>query len=113
MRLKWMLAVGVLVLFVGCDGDDGSLNQNQRINEWTYVNMDYWYFWTGDMPDKSGTNQYPADFYESLLVPEDNFSFYYEDYVELINLLNGVSLESGFEYKLYLEGESGVIMQIQ
>jgi carboxyl-terminal processing protease len=90
------------------------LTGDARINSWIYANMDLYYYWTDGMPKKSGLNRYPADFFESLLSVHDRFSFIYPDYQELLDLLNGISVESGFEFKLYLESESGpnVIMQL-
>lgn len=94
--------------------DKETKTSNDEINDWIYANMDFWYFWTDDMRDKPATNVNPGEFFESLLVAQDRFSFYYEDYEELLNLLRGVSLESGFEYQLYREsaGSSNVIMQL-
>lgn len=102
-----------LITWTGCHKDDEK-TEFEKINDWIYDEMDTWYLWTDDLPKKSGTNVSPRDFYESLLSPEDRFSFIYDDYEELVNLLNGVTLESGFEFKLYLESEEGtnVIMQL-
>ena len=102
-----------IIALVSCKKND-PLTENDQINNWIYANMDFWYLWTDQLPKKSGTNQDPEDFYESLLSPEDRFSFIYDDFQELISLLNGISLESGFEFKLYLEeeGSSNVILQI-
>lgn len=98
--------------FLSCNSDE--LSGNARINDWIYVNMDYYYYWTDDMPRKTGLNQYPADFYESILSEQDRFSFIYDDYEVLLGLLGGISLESGFEFKLYSEegSSTNVIMQL-
>jgi C-terminal processing protease CtpA/Prc len=82
--------------------------------------MDFWYYWENDLPKKTGLNQYPADYYESLLSPNDRFSFIYDDYEALLGLLNGETLESGFEFKLYFEStlfpeaesSTNVVMQL-
>ena len=103
----------LISLFISCKSDDPQ-SSNERINDWIYANMDYWYYWTDQMSAKSNTSQSPADFYESLLYSEDRFSFIYENYAELKDLLNGVSLESGFEFKLYYADNvsSNLIMQL-
>ena len=110
---KLPLLLVVVSLTISCNSNDPQ-SKNQRINDWIYANMNYWYYWTDQLPSKKNTNQFPADFYESLLFSADRFSFIYEDYEELIALLNGVSLESGFEFKLYYADDIGpnLIMQL-
>ena len=115
--MKKLAPLFVLIsLFISCKSEDSinPPNTNEPINNWIYANMDYWYYWTDELPAKNNTDQFPADFYESLLYSADRFSFIYEDYEELIALLNGVSLESGFEFKLYYADNVGsnLIMQL-
>jgi C-terminal processing protease CtpA/Prc len=108
--LPLILCLGLLL---ACKSND-PISGNDQINQWIYANMDYWYYWTDQLPGKGNTNQYPEDYYESLLYSGDRFSFIYENYEELVALLNGVSLESGFEFKLYYANDSGpnLIMQL-
>ncbi len=105
--------LGALLLFSSCKKDDEK-TEFDRINDWIYANMEFYYFWTEELPSKKETSIDPNDFFKSLLSDKDRFSFIYDDYQELVNLLNGVSLESGFEYQLYLEGDNStnVIMQL-
>jgi carboxyl-terminal processing protease len=107
-----LILFATLSILLACNKDP--LSENERINEWIYANMDLYYYWTADMPKKSGLNRIPEDFFESLLSSQDRFSFMYPDYQELLDLLNGVTLESGFEFNLYLESQTGsnVIMQL-
>ncbi|MEQ9305456.1 MAG: S41 family peptidase, partial [Marinoscillum sp.] len=110
--------MGLLLIasLIACKKDEDILPQTalDKINNWIYGQMDIYYFWTDELPDKPETNIEPASFYDQLLYSEDRFSFIYDDYEELINLLNGVSLESGFEFKLYLEDSESenIIMQL-
>lgn len=112
MKKLVLLFVGISML-MACNSND-PVTENEQINDWIYANMNYWYLWTDALPSKKNTKQFPADFYESLLNSQDRFSFIYEDYEELLALLNGVSLESGFEFKLYYanEGSPNLIMQL-
>lgn len=111
MRKLFILSIVSLGVFISCSKDEGqSLNAN--INEWIYANMDYWYLWTADMPDKPFTDQDPADFYDELLVSNDRFSVIVDDYEGLINGLNGAGVDSGFEFKLYLESNNNIRMQV-
>ena len=112
-KFSLILTVAAVSILVGCrDRDDRT--ELDKINDWIYDRMDLYYFWTNELPNKPGTNIDPNTFFESLLSDKDRFSFIYDDYQELVNLLNGVSLESGFEFKLYLEDDnnSNVIMQL-
>jgi C-terminal processing protease CtpA/Prc len=114
MNLKNALfysAISLGVIFVSCSDDDNN-NTNQNINQWIYANMEFWYYWTDELPSVPSTRLEPDDFYEALLFSGDRFSFIYDDYQELVDLLNGVSLESGFEFKLYASDGDEVIMQI-
>lgn len=107
-----LLMALTVVIISGCKEEEepqfkiGPVNQSSDINNWIFEQMDLWYYWTDELGSKPTTNLTPADFYESLLVDQDRFSFIYEDYQELIDLLNGVQLESGYEFKLYYEPES-------
>lgn len=109
-----------LAFFSSCKDDDvtsdgsDTTSTYKSINKWIYANMEYWYYWTDELPDMPSTSQNPEDFFDALLSSSDRFSFIYENYTELINLLNGVTLESGFEYKLYRMSASSdsVIMQL-
>lgn len=114
LKSIFILSVSSLTLLFSCGGKEDPGTELDQINNWIYANMDFYYFWTDEIPSKPETNVDPEDFFESLLSSKDRFSFIYDDYEELINLLNGVSLESGFEFKLYLEeaGSSNVIMQL-
>lgn len=102
-----------LVLITGCN-DDEPTSQNASINKWIYGEMSFWYFWTDNMRNDPDYRLSPDLFYKSLLDTADHFSFYSKDYETLINALSGVSLESGFEFKLYIEEESSsnMIMQL-
>jgi carboxyl-terminal processing protease len=49
----------------------------------------------------------PEEFFKSLLSDKDRFSWIEENYEQLLNELQGVTKEPGFEYVLYRESESG------
>ncbi|GAA0881043.1 hypothetical protein GCM10009119_40130 [Algoriphagus jejuensis] len=64
--------------------------------------MDEVYLWLDDLGTPISKNAEPEDYFEALLNrPTDRFSVIYPDYQELINSLNGVTLESGYEFILY------------
>lgn len=84
------------------------------VNSWIRENMEYWYLWNDELPASADTNEDPETFFKSLLHREDRFSWIQEDYHELLNSLQGISREAGYEYVLYSEkeGSDNVILQI-
>lgn len=105
----------ILILFQACDRDEPNPTTDATVNEWIYDNMQYWYYWTNDMPSSPNTSQAPDTFFESLLNrPDDRFSWIQENYTELLNSLRGINKEAGFEFALYLESDdsNNVIMQV-
>jgi len=79
----------------------------QATNEWIQSVMDEVYYWVTDIGTPVAITSDPKDYFESLLFrPTDRFSVIYEDYQKLINNLNGISLEAGYEFQLYKESES-------
>lgn len=111
-RSSFFIAALLTVMsFTGCRKEPET--RFEKINGWIYGEMDFWYFWTDQMAEKPGRNTDPETFFEELLYQGDRFSFIYDDYEELLNLLKGVSLESGFEFKLYRESEGSESIFIQ
>ena len=87
------------------------------VQGWIYDNMKYWYYWTSQLTTNPNYSLDPSPFFSSLLyrgTDGDRFSWINPDYTTLINQLNGVNKEAGYESRLYLEsaGSSNVIGQI-
>jgi len=68
----------------------GNLSDNKKESE-----SDYAYFLSQN-PD-------PETFFNSLLHPDDNFSWIVDDYVDLENMLQGIDISDGMEFGLYVE----------
>lgn len=82
-------------------------NPNIAINKWINDVMKEVYLWLGEMRTPIADTSDPEDYFESLLNrPTDRFSVIYPDYQELINSLNGITLEAGYEFTLYRESQS-------
>jgi carboxyl-terminal processing protease len=117
-RFKYWLTGIVILSIIGlqaCKDDDIPLSGDAAVNKWIYENMTFWYYWNTRIPAKTNQNLGPEDFFNSLLVKdEDRFSAIYEDYEETLSALEGVSKEAGYEYTLYRETETGstVIAQV-
>ncbi|MEJ2005265.1 MAG: S41 family peptidase, partial [Cyclobacteriaceae bacterium] len=112
-----MLAVFTLsFVFVGCDEDNPAPpNPNGDINAWIYDVMDEVYYWTDQLPAASSIDDRldPVDYFGSLTVSQDRFSVIYEDYKELINNLEGISKEAGYEFQLFQIESGDIIAQIR
>ncbi len=112
LMLTTLIALSMLTIS-GCGNDDDDdpggggtptpPNPNREINNWIYDNMDVYYLWTDQIPSNPNRTQDPEDFFDDLLSSEDRFSYIVDDYQDLINSLNGVSLEAGYEFVLFRE----------
>ncbi len=76
--------------------------------------MDLYYYWTDELPDKNINGGNPEDFFYGLLSAQDRFSWIQPNFQELLNSLQGITLESGYEFVLYNDENNtdGVIGQI-
>jgi len=107
----WMLIV--VFLFSACNSDE-PLSKNEYVNKWILENMEFYYLWNTDIPNAPNQSQEPDAFFESLLSNEDRFSWIQDNYEELLNSLQGINKEAGYEFKLYRESTSNenVIAQV-
>ena len=87
---------------------------NQYVNSWIFENMEHWYLWNDALPLKTDKNLDPDSYFKSLLSDEDRFSWIQGNYKDLLNSLQGISKEAGYEFVLYREkeGSDNVVMQI-
>lgn len=86
---------------------------NLHVNEWILENMEFWYLWSNEIPASPDKSLAPDEFFQSLLTDDDRFSWIQDNYQDLLNSLQGISTEAGFEYVLYKEdGSNNVIAQI-
>lgn len=109
---KNILLLSVIGVFLSSCNKDEALpaidpTSNAAVNRWIIDIMDEVYYWLGDLGTPISEDADPEDYFEALLFrPTDRFSVIYSDYQELINSLNGISLESGYEFILYRESAS-------
>lgn len=87
---------------------------NEYVNSWIQENMEYWYLWNSDLPEGADKNLDPEAYFDALLTEDDRFSWIQSNYQELLNSLQGISKESGYEFVLYREkdGSENVVLQI-
>ena len=103
-----MTISGLLVIvsfsFIACDNTNKEpAGENEYVNTWILDNMNLYYLWNTSIPSSPSKSPAPGEFFESLLSDEDRFSWIQDDYIELLNSLQGVNKEAGYEFKLYLE----------
>lgn len=110
------LAFLFFVLISACSQDDDASpdrEANIHVNDWILENMEFWYLWSSELPASPDKTQNPDVFFKSLVYSGDRFSWIQEDYQELLNSLQGISKEAGFEFVLYKEDNTNnVIAQI-
>jgi C-terminal processing protease CtpA/Prc len=79
---------------------------NQYINNWIYDNMEFYYYWSTELPVKDITTEDPESYFYDLLSPSDRFSWIQGDFDQLLNSLRGVNKEAGYEFILYRDADS-------
>lgn len=94
-----------VVSFTACNDDDDNalspdVQHNVDVNNWVYEMMDLFYYWTDDMPADTDRKQDPEAFFEGLLSQDDRFSIIVPDYEALVQSLDGVTKEAGYEFAL-------------
>ncbi|MFM8848987.1 MAG: S41 family peptidase, partial [Cytophagales bacterium] len=95
------LIAAALLSLQSCKKDD-PVNPNDYVNSWILENMKEAYYWTDKIPTSPNKTLAPEPFFESLLnKPDDKFSWIQENYQDLLNSLQGVTKEAGYEFALY------------
>ncbi len=106
--------------FISCNNEDDvnpelAPGTNEAINNWIYDQMEIYYYWESQLPARKMTTQSPEDYFGSLIyTAEDRFSWIQPNFQELLNSLQGVNKEAGYEFTLYNDNTvpNGVLGQI-
>ncbi len=95
-------------------GEGSEENSYAAVNDWIYSVMGDLYYWSDQLPQDPDKNLNPSAFFKSLQNSGDRFSRLVPDYKKLINSLNGVNQEAGYEYMLSRESgsEDGVVAMV-
>lgn len=101
---KILLILFSLITLFSCNNDD-DLSTNDQINSFIYRGLNAVYLYKDEQPllDRSFSsinNGSPEDFFETLTVSEDRFSFIVDDFVALENSFAGISLSDGIDFRL-------------
>ncbi|MCA6079225.1 S41 family peptidase [Fulvivirga sedimenti] len=120
--VRWTMIIVILTTAVSaCKDDDNPSpidpnNPYGAINAWIYDTMDEVYYWTDQLPAESATNDKldPSDyFYDELVVSADRFSRIYPDFQDLLNGLEGINIEAGYDYQPVQSGPTEVVALIK
>jgi len=107
------------VLFTSCFKDKDDTDQVAsvlEINDFIYRGLNFFYLYKEDTPELANNafstedekiafiNSYssPEAFFEYLRSPQDRFSLLVDNYIELEDALNGISLNNGMDFGLVL-----------
>ncbi|MEH6617990.1 S41 family peptidase [Maribacter arcticus] len=130
-----LLCLGFVVLSCNKNDDDPILEEEVievpeeevpvvvdiEVQNFFWQTLNLYYFWQGDVPDLADdrfdtqagyeefltANPEPVDFLENkLLFSEDRFTFYSDDYTDLVNNSAGVSKSNGLQFGLSLIGDT-------
>jgi len=85
------------------NGNSNTTDPDIAVNNWILSVMEAYYYWNDIMPTPISNTSDPENYFESLLVEQDRFSVIYPNYEDLINSLEGVSKEAGYEFILFRE----------
>lgn len=108
--IHYTIVAIAFVVVSACSEDE--LTGNEYVNNWIRNQMDIYYLWNEDMP-KPKKSSSPDVYFDALLSDEDRFSWIQENYQELLNSLEGINKEAGYEFRLYNnQGETNVYAQI-
>ena len=122
-KIKFYLLTFIIV-FNGCkkSGDDEDPNiirieTDLEISDFIWKGLNQYYYWQESVSNLSDSkkenesdyayylsqNTNPETFFNSLLHPDDKFSWIVDDYIELENMLQGIDNSDGMEFGLYVE----------
>ncbi|MEX0844915.1 MAG: S41 family peptidase [Balneolaceae bacterium] len=91
--------ISILFLFNACNNPSGNSDDPGefiQVNSWVHANMEFYYYWNERVPEKADGYMTPENFFESMLEPQDIFSFISDDAESLLDDLNGSSFSAGF-----------------
>ena len=121
-KFKFCLLALILV-FSSCKKSDDEdpniirIESDLEIIDFIWKGLNQYYYWQESVINLSDSkkesesdyayflsqNPDPENFFNTLLHPDDNFSWIVDDYVELENMLQGIDISDGMEFGLYVE----------
>ena len=123
MKKIKLCLLALILVFSSCkksDDEDPNITRIEtdlEIIDFIWKGLNQYYYWQESVVNLSDSrkesesdyayflsqNPNPENFFNSLLHPDDNFSWIVDDYVELENMLQGIDISDGMEFGLYVE----------
>ena len=124
MKKSSLFLLSILLLIFSCnktdDVDDSNiirLETDLEISDFIWRGLNQYYYWQESVSNLSDSklnneseysyylsqNLDPDSFFNSLLHPDDRFSWIVDDYIDLENMLQGIADSDGMEFGLYVE----------
>ena len=123
MKKFKLCLLAFILLFGSCKKSDDEdpniirIETDLEIIDFIWKGLNQYYYWQESVVNLSDSkkesesdyayflsqNPNPENFFNSLLHPDDNFSWIVDDYVELENMLQGIDISDGMEFGLYVE----------
>lgn len=121
-KLSYIWIVLLVVSLWGCRDDPTTpdIEEASAQKQFVWNAMNFWYYWQGDVQelddnyfsDDAAFHEYLNSFsdaeavFNALLHPEDDFSFFIENYEEFQQRQQGISQSFGYEFGLVRESEN-------
>ena len=123
MKKFKLCLLALILVFSSCKKSDDEdpniirIETDLEIIDFIWKGLNQYYYWQESVVNLSDSkkesesdyayflsqNPEPENFFNSLLHPDDNFSWIVDDYVELENMLQGIDISDGMEFGLYVE----------
>ena len=121
-KIKFSI-LAFIIVFNSCKKSDDEdpniirIETDLEIIDFIWKGLNQYYYWQENVLNLSDSkkesesdyayflsqNPDPKTFFNSLLHPNDNFSWIVDNYVELENMLQGIDISDGMEFGLYVE----------
>ena len=113
MKKIYIALFALFLTSISCESDlEGEAFKQPIIQNFMWRAMNLWYFWQAEVPDladdrfrtedelKAFLQQTPdpEDFIRSILFEEDRFTFFSDDFDELLNSLAGIRTSNGLQF---------------
>lgn len=126
ITFRSFLSIITLLFFLACSREEEVLpnddstsilpdigSDSENIPQWIYDEMKFFYYWNDELPTQSPTgDEDPESYFNSLLVPEDEFSYISDDAEAIKEEITGTILAMGFSPAYGIFSNSGDLFAI-
>ncbi|MFC2129640.1 S41 family peptidase [Bacteroidota bacterium] len=117
MRRYTTALTAIIIIFITISSckPDPEVVERDMLNEWIWDNMTEAYLWADDIDQNLyPTEEAPEDFFYSLLLPDDKFSWIVDDYKEQEDKFNNIEYSNGISpYFIRVSGTDNVVIVVE